>query len=349
MACVLATASVHVSEGDEPMPTFPPFGLAESAFPVTDTPPPRPTEQSEISREESLQRQIEGLLREAKALQEQGRLEEARQHREKAAYRASQLADWLRQPVAEPPFSDNAIVNGSFEMSSDGSPPEDCLALQPGDSRLAGWHIRDPRPAPQETDDIQADFARQPLCVDWIGPRRWKASHGAHCLDLDGGIEQTIATAVGTTYVLRFDMAGNPETGDVTRQTLLVKLNDQASKFMFDSTGSSAADLKWATHHVVFAAREANTRIGFINADPNSYSAGVALDHVSIHPLDEGTAAQVKELYQRVLRFDDEAAALRAAGRAEEGQQHADAAERYRAQIKELLEGSRAVPTAPVP
>lgn len=300
---------------------------------------PLPAKEPEPPREEYLLGQIRGLIEEAKALHKQGRIEEARQHWDKAAYRSRQLAEYLSKPMPQPPQpTDNLILNGSFENRKEGDPPLNIETLLPGSGHLAGWEVFDPQPVP----DGQGS---KPRIVDWIGPERWKASHGLHCLDIDGGIRQGIATSANTIYALQFDMAGNPETDRVIRQVLHVQVNGDTHEFTFDPAGASRTDLKWVTRFVLFKGKEPQTGVSFVNAHPNIHSAGVALDNVILQPVPPAIADQALELSLRASRFEKEATELYRAGRTEEAKQHDDAAKRYWSQLRELLQAQSRQPT----
>ena len=71
--------------------------------------------------------------------------------------------------------AENLVINGSFETRKSGKPNNPIDTLTPDREDLVGWRVAG-------------------RSIDWIGPTRWKASHGDHCLDIDapGGFEQTI-------------------------------------------------------------------------------------------------------------------------------------------------------------
>jgi len=84
---------------------------------------------------------------------------------------------WVVHP---PVLGGNLAVNGSFEIREPGEPNKHIDTLTPDREDLVGWQVTG-------------------KSVDWIGPTRWKASHGEHCLDIDapGGIKQTLNTTPG--------------------------------------------------------------------------------------------------------------------------------------------------------
>ena len=178
------------------------------------------------------------------------------------------------------------LLNGSFEQRKYGLPPRHIETLKPGRDDIVGWEIIDmplelvsPKHAP--CGQPGPDIVPQRKTVDWIGPTRWRASDGDHCLDLDGGIRQTVRTMIGESYEVRFDLAGNPELGPST-QRLCVVVDDRRHDFTFDTTGKTTDKLGWSTRHVVFTANRNQTKLAFINPTPNVRSAGVALDNVQL-------------------------------------------------------------------
>src|SRR5207244_8975944 len=60
--------------------------------------------------------------------------------------------------------------------------------------------------------------------IDWIGSY-WPAADGSRSIDLNGNetgaISQTLTTTIGNTYVVTFDLSGNPD-GPPTAKTLTV-------------------------------------------------------------------------------------------------------------------------------
>ena len=161
-----------------------------------------------------------------------------------------------------PKESGNLITNGSFETRDGGELPENITTLEPDQHDLVGWKV------------IAGP-------VDWIGPTRWTAAHGSWSLDLDGGIQQTVTTTPGQTYVLTFNLAGNVEVPP-TAKSLLVHVNDHETPFSFDSAGKTASTMGWTRHRITFTAEKNATVITFLNAQPNAQSSGVALDDISL-------------------------------------------------------------------
>lgn len=240
---------------------------------------------------------------------------------------------------------DNLIVNGSFERRKEGTPNQSIEPLIVGSDVLVGWEVFD-----VEQHNSTGDRAAVQRIVEWIGPQRWAAADGDYCLDLDAGIRQVVPTTAGKQYVVRFDMAGNPESGPRV-QLLTVVVDERAYPFDFDSTGRSKRDLGWTVKEIRFVASGDRTKVAFINALPNSQSAGVALDNVVMREAGEGEAGddvvvRMRDVYRRMRRFEQEAEELRRAGRSEEADRHLEKAKEYRKQFEALL-GIAASPLSP--
>lgn len=180
----------------------------------------------------------------------------------------------------------NLVANGSFERRSAGQPPSHIETISPGKSDLAGWEIIDPSPLPASGGKYVKELAnvsdRAPAwTIDWLGPTRWKAAHGNHCLDLDGGIRQTINTEPGKTYELKFAFAANPELGPNTVH-LRVLIDDDRHDFSCDSAGRDTSNLGWTTKSIAFKAARQETTLTLFNSQPSAQSIGVAIDHVVV-------------------------------------------------------------------
>ncbi len=226
------------------------------------------------------------------------------------------------EPVPDDP--ENLLVNGSFERR-DGTPPNPNIdTLQPGENDLIGWEIVD---GP----------------VDVIGPQRWLPAHGSFCLDLDGGVRQTVSTMPGEVYVLSFRLAGNVEAPP-TEKTLRVRIDDLEKDFQFNALGHTRTRMGWTIGQLEFTAARHDTVITLLNAKPNAQSSGVALDRVDLRTkasLESAQAAaeESRQVYllKQIPGLLEEARALRAAGRIEEAEQHIEKARYRRAELEAWL------------
>ncbi|MCK4795457.1 MAG: choice-of-anchor C family protein [Desulfobacteraceae bacterium] len=123
--------------------------------------------------------------------------------------------------------------------------------------------------------------------IDYIGGY-WEASDGVRSLDLNGnpgpgGVEQDIATVSGTTYLVTFDMAGNPD-GPPPIKTLDVSAigsSTQSQGFSFDKTGHTKAAMGWVTNQWFFTADAATTTLRFMSTTTDS-PFGPALDNIAV-------------------------------------------------------------------
>jgi choice-of-anchor C domain-containing protein len=157
------------------------------------------------------------------------------------------------------------VTNGSFE---NGTYPGGAFAtLGSGSTAIAGWTVTSGS-------------------IDWINTY-WQASDGAYSIDMDGSsqgalsLATTLNTVDGQTYVLGFDMAGNPDGLPATK-TLNVIIGGNSYAFQFDTTGATRANMGWTHFTQTFTASgNLGTTLSFSSADPGYY--GAALDNVSVN------------------------------------------------------------------
>jgi choice-of-anchor C domain-containing protein len=237
---------------------------------------------------------------------------------------------WVASGVVVVDDGCDLVVNGSFEERNEGAPNNYIETLTARTDALAGWEVIGPDEPPS------SDSALGPRTVDWIGPKRWAASDGEHCLDLDSGIRQLLSTEPGKRYRLRFDMAGNPEN-EPKHQRLNVMLGKHAHEFEFDAAGKTKRDLGWVTKEIEFVADKCQTMLSFINAKPNGYSAGVALDNVRVAAVVDDETETMRQLYVLMRRFEREAEELRRAGRDIDSKKHAEKAAEFRRRLETKL------------
>ena len=107
----------------------------------------------------------------------------------------------------------NLIVNGGFNVS--GTLNGGFQTVGVGDPSITGWTL----------------FGGN---VDWI-TGYWQSSYGdGFSVDMDGttqgAIGQTIATVVGQTYNLTFDMSGNPDAGDPVKRSRFAVMPERSSR-----------------------------------------------------------------------------------------------------------------------
>jgi choice-of-anchor C domain-containing protein len=238
-----------------------------------------------------------------------------------AAFAKGELTTLLIIPEETVQDPANLIRNGSFE-GRETSLPANIHTLAPGQSDLTGW-----------------DIIEKP--IDHIGPQRWRAAHGTHCLDMDGGIRQIVSTEPGQAYELSFQMAGNVEVAPPHKK-LQVLIDDDPHVFEFDASGHTRTELGWQTQRIQFTAAGTQVVLTFFNAEPNPQSSGVALDHVVLYAIEQPAMTESEEpfevyLVKQIRGLLQESRGLAAAGRQEEAEQHAEKARYRRGQLEEWL------------
>ncbi len=152
------------------------------------------------------------------------------------------------------------VTNGSFELGTD---PGLYMTLNPGSTNITGWTITGQ--------------------IDYIGSY-WQASDGSRSIDLSGfsagSIQQDIATIPGFTYIVYFDMAGNPD-GDPTVKSLDVEaVGIDSQTFNFDDTGFTKSNMGWETKEWSFLANAYTTTLKFTSLVDTGW--GPALDNINV-------------------------------------------------------------------
>jgi len=166
------------------------------------------------------------------------------------------------------------ITNGSFE---------DILGVYPGTAPyvtldatspigIAGWSVVDGS-------------------IDWINTY-WKASDGTKSIDLAGYYQHGLImgtsfnTAIGQTYRVQFDMAGNPDK-PYSKSLVSISTGDALSThtFTFEQTGHTKQNMGWVTEYFDFVAKSETAQLFFgdvTNALNPDEAWGAALDNVRV-------------------------------------------------------------------
>jgi choice-of-anchor C domain-containing protein len=119
----------------------------------------------------------------------------------------------------------------------------------------------------------------------------WQPAEGSQSLDaagnINGTIQQTIGgIIIGQTYLLTFDMAGNPD-GAPTVKTLQASLGTQSQIFHFDTTGHTKDAMGWTLETATFVADGSILSFQDLSGVPSPY--GSALDNVSLTAVPEAS------------------------------------------------------------
>jgi choice-of-anchor C domain-containing protein len=126
--------------------------------------------------------------------------------------------------------------------------------------------------------------------IDYLGPP-WDVSDGVRALDLDGnggigGIAQTFATTLGQTYVVSFDLSGNPQGGPLVKD-VRVEAGAFTQDYTFDTFGQTRENLIWQTITFSFVATGATTTLSFASLSPSDNSYGALIDNASVTAVPE--------------------------------------------------------------
>jgi choice-of-anchor C domain-containing protein len=189
------------------------------------------------------------------------------QHVIKVSYAGETLYQPSTGTAKLAPYPD-IVVNGSFEFGV--NPPNiDGRSLSAGSTDLAGWSIVKEQ-------------------IDWLGPTRWIASDGSRCLDMNGtpgvgAIQQVLPTVAGQDYVLKFDLAAEPDLGPRT-SWIRVQVGSLTHDFSAVTTSSNTpSNMGWTTQTLTFRATASTTALTFTSLDTTFTDTGPNLDNVRVN------------------------------------------------------------------
>ena len=135
--------------------------------------------------------------------------------------------------------------------------------------------------------------------VDWINGYWQAPPGGGNSIDMNGTatssqtalgvLTQTFATHLNATYVVGFELAGNPNCGP-SRKTLSVSAADTPPQsYSADTLNTSTSNMGWTTQTYSFVATSDSTTLTFAADPTNTSNCGAALGDVSV-----ATGAQCK-------------------------------------------------------
>lgn len=154
------------------------------------------------------------------------------------------------------------ISNGGFEQGT--NPGPSFTTLPAGSTAMTNWRVTSGT-------------------VDYIGPY-WTAAAGQRSVDLNGNdpgaISQAFKTKPGTTYAVRFSMAGNPDGPPATKR-LHVSADGDTAELTFNTEGRSREDMGYEKRTVLFTATSPQTTLAFTTLTPGPY--GPAIDDVTVN------------------------------------------------------------------
>ncbi len=150
------------------------------------------------------------------------------------------------------------IANGSFEYGT--YPGGNQIQYDPGDTRLFNWTSGG----------------------DGVNWQIWmQATDGTFTIDLNdvsiGSLSQVLATTVGRTYTIYFDMAGNA-AGNPNVKTMTVTAANDSQSYSFDTTYTTTNNMGYITKSFTFTAIATTTTLTFTSTNGSNY--GPVIDNV---------------------------------------------------------------------
>ncbi|WP_257449381.1 choice-of-anchor C family protein [Archangium lipolyticum] len=171
------------------------------------------------------------------------------------------------------PSTPNLIQNGSFESGYDG-PPELWKTLEVGETIPGGWVVTLGN-------------------VDWHDGSSLGASDGRRDVDLSGStrgaLAQTFPTTPGRTYLLTFDLAGNPAiVCGADLKFMAITVGSVFESYTYDTApyADDFTGLRWRPQAVLFTATGSTTTVTFESG--NDSCGGPAIDNVAVRLLPPG-------------------------------------------------------------
>ncbi|PKW16197.1 choice-of-anchor C domain-containing protein [Saccharopolyspora spinosa] len=121
--------------------------------------------------------------------------------------------------------------------------------------------------------------------VDLIGAGYWQAAEGDQSVDLNGtnagAVSQTFTTVPGTTYMVTYSLAGNPEGSPNLKTGKVLVSGQNFQDFSFDTTGKTTTNMGYVRRQVTFVATSTSTTLTFTSTTPNS-AWGPVIDDVTV-------------------------------------------------------------------
>ena len=155
------------------------------------------------------------------------------------------------------------LLNGSFEEGPAIQTFD--VRLKPGSKDLVAWSVSGGG-------------------IDYLG-QPWDVADGTRAVDLDGDgpgtISQTFATAQNQTYVVWFDLAGNPAGGPVVKH-VRVTSEGYTADYSFNTSGQSIYSLAWQPLSFSFVATGTSATLSFTSLSDAGSTYGALIDSVRV-------------------------------------------------------------------
>jgi Protein of unknown function (DUF642) len=175
----------------------------------------------------------------------------------------------------------NLITNGSFETTTPAVSTGTCSVYGTGSTDVTGWTVV----GAGGTDVAACNTSFTQSGISFV------AEDGSNWVDLTGlnsnndteGVQQTIATSIGKSYMLSF-WVGNVDSPSTTfgvTSTVDVSVDGTSLGAFTNSCTTCTTTLAWKEFSDSFTATTTSTTLTFLNGDPaNDNSNG--LDNVSL-------------------------------------------------------------------
>ena len=166
--------------------------------------------------------------------------------------------------IAASALAFSGATNGSFENGTFSGAPWD--TLNSGSTNITGWTIGSGS-------------------VDSIGSY-WPASNGSRSIDLSGDgpgtISQALATTIGNTYTVTFDLSGNPACGPAIKTMTVSATGGSTAPFTYDISvaGNTLTDMKWVSRTYSFVATVTTTTLTLTSTTDGI--CGPAIDNIVV-------------------------------------------------------------------
>lgn len=155
------------------------------------------------------------------------------------------------------------LLNGSFEEGPAVQTYD--VRIKPGSKDLVAWSV----------SGSGIDYLGQP----------WDVADGVRAVDLDGegpgAVSQTFATTKNQTYVVWFDLAGNPGGGPVVKH-VRVTVDGYTADYSYNTSGQSIYTLAWQPISFSFVATGTSATLSFTSLADAGSTYGALIDKVRV-------------------------------------------------------------------
>ena len=177
--------------------------------------------------------------------------------------------------ITNPSFETPVVPVGSFQLFNTGS------------AGMTGWTVTGP--AGTDVAIVNTTFAQGGITFEAFDGNQWLDLTGFNSNSTEG-IAQSVATTVGTNYVLTFYIGNTTGSGFGPTSTDVLKING-SQVGAFANTNAALTSLNWRQFTYSFTAATTTTSIEFVNLDGSADNSN-GLDLVD---LEVGTASNVPE------------------------------------------------------